>query len=65
VAELLTRRQLEIVQVYVRAGGLKPAAVELQLSRRTVEKTLARARNRAKVDTTPQLVQELSRRGEL
>jgi DNA-binding CsgD family transcriptional regulator len=65
VTELLTRRQLEVVAVVVRSGSSKVAAAELQLSSRTVDGHLARARARARVETTTQLVDELHRRGEL
>jgi DNA-binding NarL/FixJ family response regulator len=63
--DLLTRRQLEVVRVYVEAGGAKPAAHALGVRPGTVRAMLSSARTRAGVDTTSQLVRELSRRGEL
>lgn len=63
--ELLTRRQLEVVQTYVRAGSMKVAALELGVAQRTIEETMGRARARAQVQTTAQLVRHLARRGEL
>jgi len=63
--ELLTRRELEVVRVYLSTGSVQLVAGELRVSTRTVESHLARARSRAQVQTTSQLVDELHRRGEL
>jgi len=63
--ELLTRRQLEVVRAYVDAGGMKRAAHALGIQPATVSATLERARDRAGVTSTGQLVRELTRRGEL
>jgi DNA-binding CsgD family transcriptional regulator len=65
VTSVLTRRQLEVLRVYVDTGGAKSAARVLGVQPATVRATLERARLRADVDTTSQLVRDLSRRGEL
>lgn len=49
----------------VDAGSVKVAAYQLGVHVRTVEGALERARTRAGVDTSLQLVRELARRGEL
>lgn len=63
--EMLTRRQVEVVQAYVDAGGAKPAAHALGVQPATVRAHLEGARDRAGVEATTQLIRELSRRGEL
>lgn len=64
-AELLTRRQLEVVRAYVDTGGAKGAAHSLGIATATVVTTLERARGRAGVATTSQLLRELAKRGDL
>jgi DNA-binding CsgD family transcriptional regulator len=64
-ADLLTRRQLEVVRAYVNSGGAKSAAKALGITPSSVVTTLERARSRADVDTTSQLLRELTKRGEL
>ena len=61
----LTVRQLQVVRAVVDLGGTKHAASSLGLRPSTVSTTLARARALEQVDTTPQLVQALVRRGQL
>jgi DNA-binding CsgD family transcriptional regulator len=61
----LTRRQLEVVRVYVDAGGAKGAAYQLGVTPATIRATLQRARTVEGVATTSQLVAQLSKRGEL
>jgi len=63
--ELLTRRELEVVRTYLDTGTVKGAAHALGLAQGTVDAHLGRARHRAQVGTTAQLVRELARRGEL
>jgi DNA-binding CsgD family transcriptional regulator len=58
----LTERELEVLRAYVRAGSTKAAAYELGLSQHTVKAHLARARERAGVDATVQLVDLVARR---
>jgi DNA-binding CsgD family transcriptional regulator len=57
----LTDRELEVLRAYVRAGSAKVAAHELGLSPHTVKAHLARARERAGVDATVQLVDLVAR----
>jgi DNA-binding CsgD family transcriptional regulator len=60
----LTARELEVLRAYVRAGSTKVAAHELGVTTHTVKATLARARERAGVAATVQLVDLVARKGE-
>jgi DNA-binding CsgD family transcriptional regulator len=61
ILRVLTPREVEVVRVYARTGSAKLVAHELGVSPATVKSHLARARERAGVESSVQLVAIVAR----